>query len=132
MNFMGLDLCHAVPILHNSGDGFLEYFTLHELSAYPDYIHKHKHLIVEKDDKDFGKLRVIYFKDVGYQRKGMNKGFYKDFENGKPYFDIETVKKAYHHLHADHINTLESLKQNFQKSFIDSFVEGTSIFYASW
>jgi hypothetical protein len=77
-------------------------------------------------------VNVIYFKELGFQRKGMNSKFYKDFENGKPYLDIETVKIACKYLQADHISSLEELQQNFQKNFIDSFVEGESIFYASW
>ncbi|RZK26327.1 MAG: hypothetical protein EOO43_03180, partial [Flavobacterium sp.] len=40
------------------------------------------------------------------------------FENGKPYLDIETVKKACKYLQADHISSFEELQQNFQKNFI--------------
>jgi hypothetical protein len=128
---MGLDVSHVVPSLDTSKDGLLEYFTIEELSAFPDYIERHNHLIVEKEE-DEGKVSVIYFKELGFQRKGMNSKFYKDFENGKPYLDIETVKKACKYLQADHLSSLKELQQNFQKNFIDSFVEGESIFYASW
>jgi hypothetical protein len=128
---MGLDVSHVVPGLDTSKDGLLEYFTLEELSAFPDYIQRHNHLIVENEVEE-GKENVIYFKEIGYQRKGMNSMFYKDFENGKPYLDIEAVKKAYKYLQADHINSLEELRQNFQENFIDNFIEGESVFYASW
>lgn len=128
---MGLDVSHVVPSLDSSKDGLLEYFTIEELSAFPDYIERHNHLIVEREE-DEGNVRVIYFKELGFQRKAMNSKFYKDFENGKPYLDIETVKNACKYLQADHISSLEELKQNFQKNFIDSFVEGESIFYACW
>ncbi|MGV3529355.1 MAG: hypothetical protein ACO1OO_10710 [Flavisolibacter sp.] len=88
---MGLDVSHVVPSLDTSEDGYLEYFTLEALSSFPDYIKQHKHLIVEKEQAE-GKVGVIYFKEVGFQRKGMNSKFCKDFENGKPYLDVENVK----------------------------------------
>ena len=92
---------------------------------------RHKYLIVEKYDEDV-KVNVIYFKEIGFQRKGMSSKFYKDSENGKPYLDLDTMKKAYSYLKGDHINSLEELRQNFQKFFIEAFIEGESIFYASW
>jgi len=128
---MGLDISHIVPSSNTPEDGLLEYFTLEELSAFRDYIERHKHLIVEKEEEE-GKVAVIYYKELGCQRKSMNSKFYKDFENGKPYLDIETVTKAFKYLQADHISSLEELQQNFQKNFINTFVEGESIFYASW
>jgi len=117
--------------LDPSEDELLEHFTLEELSAFPDYIERHNNLIVKKEEEE-GKVSVIYFKEAGSQRKGMSSKFYEDFENGKPYVDIETVKKALNYLQADHISSLEELQQNFHKNFIDSFVEGESVFYASW
>ena len=62
----------------------------------------------------------------------MDSQFYLDFVNGKLYFEIEDVRKAYLYLKADHINNLSDLKENFKKTFIDNFVEGESIFCASW
>lgn len=128
---MRLDISHVVPSLDNSKEGYLEYFTLEELSVFPDYIQRHNHLFVETKVEE-GKMNVIYFKEVGYQRKGMNNKFYKEFKNGKPYLEIETVKKAFIFLQADHLSSLKELQQNFQKNFIDNFIEGESIFYASW
>lgn len=128
---MGLDISHVVPSSDTSKDEFLEYFTLEELSSFPDYIRRHIHLLVEKEDGE-GKVSVIYFKEVGYQRKGMNSKFCNDFENGKAYLKIESVKNVYKYLHADHIHSLEELQQNFQINFIDNFIEGESVFYASW
>jgi hypothetical protein len=77
-------------------------------------------------------VNVIYFKEIGYQRKGMSSKLFKDFENEKPYLDLDTVKKVCKYLQADHISSLEELQQNFQKNFIDNFIEGESVFYASW
>ena len=127
---MGLDISHGVPIINNI-DKILDYFTLEELSSSPDYIRRHESLIVEREDEE-GTVKVMYFKDIGYQRKGMSSKFYTDFENGRPYFDIEEVKMAFTYLQADHIHSLVELEQYFQKFFIDKFIPGESIFYANW
>lgn len=128
---MGLDISHFFPSAKNSDVGHLENFTLEELSECAGYIERHKHLLVKVED-DLGKTEVMYVEEKGYQRKGMNSNFYKDFQNGKPYFDLQSVQKAYKYLQADHISSLEELQRNFQKNFIDNFLEGESIFCASW
>ena len=128
---MGLDISHFFPSAKASDVGDLEYFTVEELSECAGYIERHKHLLVEGED-DLGKTEIMYVVGKGYQHKGMNSNFFKDFQNGKPYFDLESVRKAYQYLQTDHISSLEELQQNFQKNFIDSFVEGESIFCASW
>jgi hypothetical protein len=62
----------------------------------------------------------------------MSNKLYSDFKNDNLYFDLEDVRSAYKYLEADHINTLQDLQENFQKNFIDNFVEGKSIFQVSW
>ncbi len=129
---MGLDLSHLVPTEKISDDKILDHFAVEELSVFPGYVERHGHLIVEKDYGEFGKDNVIYFESKGYQRKGMSGKFYSDFGNDKLYFDLQSVIKAYQYLEADHISTLTELRENFQKNFIDNFVEGESIFHISW
>ena len=129
---MGLDLGHSIALLKTSEGELLSFIALESFSAYPDYLQQHSHLISEIGDDDTGKEKVIWLKDLGYQRKGMKSSFYTDFQNGIPYLEIEMVKKAYKYLEADHINTLDVLQKNFQETFIDNFVEGESIFWASW
>ena len=62
----------------------------------------------------------------------MGFSFYSDFKNDGIYCDLQSVKKAYNYLKADHISTLAELQSNFQKSFIDNFIEGESIFHINW
>ena len=125
---MGLDLGHFKPVLHEA----IDYFSVDELSALSRYVEHQKQFIVEKDFDEFGKENVIYFKSQGSQRKGMGFSFYSDFKNDGIYCDLQSVKKAYNYLKADHISTLAELQSNFQKSFIDNFIEGESIFHTSW
>jgi hypothetical protein len=74
---------------------------------------------------------VIYWNTKGYQRKGMNGYFYNDFKDGKLYFDQATVIRASRYLSPPSIYG-EKLKAHFQENFIDNFIEGESIFFASW
>jgi len=131
-NKMGLDLSHFIPIENSSGEKVLDYITVDELSVFQGYVERHNKLIIEKDFDEFDKENVIFFESKGHQRKGMSSKFYSDFENDKLYFDLQSVIKAYQYLEADHISTLVELQDNFQKNFIDNFVEGESIFHISW
>lgn len=77
-------------------------------------------------------VKVLFYSEKAHQRKGMTEAFYKDFENGKLYFDKASVSKACTYLSAPDDKTREDLQASFKKLFIDSFVEGESIFFASW
>jgi len=130
---MGLDLQHLKPIHQSKNEEILEYFLLDELSqSQEDYLIRNVDFLVDKEfDVDHIK-KVIYFHQVGYQRKGMKGSFYKDFKNDGLYFDLESLHRAYSYLEADHISSLSELQHNFQKNFIDNFVVGESIFNISW
>ena len=128
---MGLDLRHVVPSPKTNKVEALDFFTLEELSACTGYIERHRQLLTQIDD-ELGKVEVMYYVEKGYQRKGMNPKFYEDFQNDKLYFDLKSVHKALEYLQGTALNPLEELQTNFQKNFIDNFVEGESIFYASW
>lgn len=105
---MGLDLSHSVPSLKPAEFEVLDYFTVEELSISPDFIERHKDLLVEIDDEEL-KMKGLYLKDKGYQRKGMSSKFYEDFECGRPYFDLQSVEKAYEYLEADHIKHIKGV-----------------------
>ena len=77
-------------------------------------------------------IKVLFHVDKGYQRKGMNTNFYEDFENGKLYFDKNSVLKAYTYIKPPTSDSKDELKNNFKENFIDNFIEGESIFFASW
>ena len=65
--------------------------------------------------------QVLYKKEVGYQRKGLNGKFYNDYDDGKiGYFvwtkaELERYKEDY---------CEDDMKEHFQKYVIDNFVEG--------
>jgi hypothetical protein len=128
---MGLDLSHIKPIKIIDEDKFYDYFTIEELSNFPYYIAKHLDFIVDKDFEEYEIEKVIYFEEIGYQRKSVNKNFHSDFVDGI-YLDLETVKKAFNYLEPKYKFELEDLQSNFQTNFIDNFEEGESIFWVSW
>jgi hypothetical protein len=74
---------------------------------------------------------AIYWISEGYQWDGMNRYFYNHFENCKLYFDKANVIKASRYLSPPSIYGAE-LKAHFQENFLDNFIEGESIFFASW
>lgn len=129
---MGLDLFHFVPALQSESTELLEFIEITDLTSRPDYLTTNERFIVEEDFEELGLIKLIRFKTIGHQRKGVNRKFYEDFSNDSVYFNLPSVISAYHYLQQDHINTLAELQQNFQRHFIDTFVEGKSIFCASW
>ena len=78
------------------------------------------------------KTKVLYWTAKGYQRKGMNKDFYNDFENCKLYFDKTSLLKASSYLQPTWDDNKEELKVYFKTNFVDNFVDGESIFFGSW
>lgn len=116
---MGLDLFHNIPTKVKGLDGF----TKEELSANPKYIARYNDWF-HKDD--YGN-EVLYFAEKGYQRKGVTKEFYVDFENCVPYFEKRAVEKAMLYLDLN-----SPFSANFKENFVDNFIEGESIFWASW
>lgn len=73
--------------------------------------------------------QVLYHKEVGYQRKGLNGKFYKDYDDEKiGYFvwtkaELECYKEDY---------CEEDMKEYFQKNIIDNFVEGECCVTFDW
>jgi GMP synthase PP-ATPase subunit len=127
---MGLDINHSKPTLKT--ESTLDYFTIEELKGNQNLIELHRHLIAQIEGEDGGSVEVIFFVNIGFQRKQMNEHFIRDFKNGEAYFDINTVKKATSYLKATDKNDQTELIQIFQRDFIDNFTEGESIFWASW
>lgn len=118
---MGLDIFHIKLDLES--DVNIDYLEVEDFEDNPEFLKKYAHLIVD------GK---IYYSEIGYLRKRMNENFIKAFENDKLYFSIDDVKKAKLYLEAKINESQIELEIEFQKSFIDSFVEGKSIFTINW
>jgi hypothetical protein len=72
---------------------------------------------------------VIYWKEIGYQRKGMEPAFYEAFEDCKLYFKREDTLRA-----STYLSPVGSkyYTGTFKEQFIDNFIECESIFFASW
>ena len=77
-------------------------------------------------------VKVLFYSEKDHQRKDMSEAFYNDFKNGKLYFDKASVIKAGSYLWAPDDKAREDLQASFKKVFIDTFVEGESIFFATW
>lgn len=121
---MGLDLTHFIPVKVNEKPDGYEVLDVQELAENPQYLAAFRGFLVDGDEADIKKL---YFQELGYQRKGMSRKFYKDFRDGY-YFDFAKVQSAYEYLEGDHLHTLEELQRNFKTSFMDNFIPGRSVF----
>jgi hypothetical protein len=126
---MGLDIRHVVPSRKTPEIENLDYFTINEIKVNHQFFKKFQHLFIQTEGEE---LPVIFFKEIGYQRGCMNRRFYRDFENDKLYFERHFAEKAYHYIEANSNFTVQELQNNFQKHFVESFIEGESIFFSSW
>jgi len=88
-----------------------------------------KNIVMIEYATTYMKVPVIYWKEAAYQRKGMEPAFYDAFEDCKLYFKREDVIRA-----SAYLSPVGSkyYTGSFQEQFIDSFIEGESIFFASW
>ena len=90
-------------------------------------------------------IKVLYFEEVGYQRKGLNTNFYKDYKDGKiGYFvwskaELEHYKQDYCDEPYEYIypngeksGNMVYPKDNFQKNIIDNFTEGKDCVIFNW
>lgn len=72
---------------------------------------------------------VYYGETIGYQRKGMNEQFYKDYDAGKlNYFVLD---KATLEMYME-TYVVDGMKEHFQENIIDQFIEGETVAIFSW
>ena len=87
------------------------------------------------------KVQVVPYREVGYQRKGMNALFYETFRNSNSYFlwgkqeDFELAYSCIENewgrkLYGDWV--VENLKRNFKENFLDTFEFGKSLLNTSF
>ena len=75
-------------------------------------------------------VKVLYYEEVGYQRKGFNAKFYDDYKAGKiGYYcwskaELGRYKKDY--------CVDDEVKEYFQKNIIDKFTDGETCCIFSW
>ncbi|AUC15548.1 hypothetical protein BTO06_10515 [Tenacibaculum sp. SZ-18] len=72
---------------------------------------------------------VAYFKEIGYQRKGMDSTFYNFYENESFYCQLENFQKL---LDFNHPNNHMYQEGNIQKHFLNSYIKGKSILHIDW
>ena len=91
------------------------------------------------------KIKVLYYDEVGYQRKGLNAKFYDDYENGKiGYFvwtkaELERYKQEYcdephEYIYPNGTKSGDMVypKENFQRNIINNFTEGEDCVIFDW
>lgn len=75
-------------------------------------------------------IKVIYYKEIGYQRKGLNSRFYEDYRSEKiGYFVWD--KKELERYKNDYCDD-SCAKENFQRRIIDNFEEGKDCVIFDW
>lgn len=76
------------------------------------------------------KITVIYYDEVGYQRKGLNAKFYEDYRNGKIGYFVWKKDELLRYKE-DYCDTNEE-KQDFQRNIIDKFIEERDCVTFDW
>ena len=90
-------------------------------------------------------IKVLYREEVGYQRKGLNSQFYKDYQDGKIGYYVWNKKelqrykkdycdKAYEYIYPSGEKSGQIIhpKLDFQRNIIDTFIEGECVTTFSW
>jgi hypothetical protein len=127
---MGLDIFHVKPT--SAANEMLEYLMMDDLLQNPEFLEKNKQFITSLDDGEGKMMEIMYYSEIGFQRKRMNQRFIHEFENDKLYFRLNDVLHAKHYLEAWSGERQEELERTFQRDFIDTFIEGESVFFISW
>ena len=90
-------------------------------------------------------VKVLYYKEVGYQRKGLNSKFYNDYREEKIGYYVWTKDELnrykeeycdepyeYTYPNGEKSGNIVNPKLNFQRNIIDSFTEGEDCVIFSW
>lgn len=90
-------------------------------------------------------IKVLYYDEVGYQRKGLNDKFYEDYRNGKiGYYvwskaELERYKQdycnkpyEYTYPNGEKSGNMCYPKEDFQKNILNKFIEGEDVVAFSW
>lgn len=83
-------------------------------------------------------VKGMYYKEVGYQRKGMNAHFYKTFKKNTFWGKQEDFELAYNCIGGDWYlehwgeASVENMKKQFKKDFVECFEFGKSLLCASF
>lgn len=75
-------------------------------------------------------IKILYYEEVGYQRKGLNDQFYEDYRNGKIGYFVWTLEELMRYKES-YCESIED-KEHFQRSIIDNFIEGECCVTFDW
>ena len=116
---------------------------------YDEYQKRLDSVLVRIDHKDVPRkkvrIKVLYFKEVGYQRKGLNARFFEECDNDDAIVYIWTCEEllqykekycdeSYEYIYPNGQKSGEMCypKDNFQRNIIDHFTEGEDVVYVNW
>lgn len=90
-----------------------------------------KQLIICADDipQYETELPVVYYTEVGYQRKGLNGQFYQDYEDGKIGYFVWTKAELERYLD-DYVEP--DRKEYFKANIVDVFEDGKDVCSFDW
>jgi hypothetical protein len=74
-------------------------------------------------------LPVVFYKEVGYQRKGLNSQFYQDYSDGKIGYYVWTKDELERYL-KDYVE--DDMKDYFKKNIVDVFEDGKDVCTFDW
>ncbi len=123
---MGLDIYHfKVSLYPETEYDYLEVELFpkeaFEKYGFDKYVTKSPLLGVDEN--------CIRHTEVGYQRKGMSSGFYKEFTNDTVYLEKCDFERLLEYID----ETLPTAdKSNIQEHFINCYENGKSFLYISW
>lgn len=134
------------PIIENFKIGEDENGPKYDWDKYDEVRKEHTITIdLEKVPVYDKEIKVLYYIEVGYQRKGLNEKFYEDYENGKiGYFvwdkkELQRYKKEYCDKAHEYVypsgeksGKMIYPKLNFQRSIIDNFEQDKCVVTFDW
>lgn len=90
-----------------------------------------KQLIICADDipQYEAELPVVYYDELGYQRKGLNGQFYQDYEDGKIGYFVWTKAELERYLE-DYVEA--DRKEYFKEHIVDVFEDGKDVCTFDW
>lgn len=88
----------------------------------PELLPLFSHLIRVNEQYD---EEGFFFEDISYQRKGVERAFYDEFENDKCLTDKTEVEKMWQYV-------IDEQKEYFKENFVDKFKNGENAVTISW
>ena len=121
---MGLDIIHG-RILSNKLDPLDCWEVDEECPEIKRKFGNFIHTIYFTYEGTEEKTEVVFYEQIGYQRKGVYAEFYKHYPPDKCLVYKEQILHLYNYI-------LPEYQENFKTEFLDKFVEGNTVVFISW